>query len=88
MVVASVGDVPPGELLLVAYGDEPVVLASVRLDGPDIPEAERIPRDLLVTGTEVHTKIRCGDRPLGYSLFYGVWEFAYEKVVFFFKGGS
>jgi hypothetical protein len=67
---------------------EPVVLASVRLDGPDIPGAERIPRDLLVTGTEVHTKIRCGDRPLGYSLFYGVWEFAYEKVVFFFKGGS
>jgi hypothetical protein len=67
---------------------EPVVLASVRLDGSDIPEAERIPRDLLVTGTEVHTKLRCGDRSLGYSLFYGVWEFAYEKVVFFFKGGS
>ena len=26
--------------------------ASVRIDGPDIAEAKRIPRDLLVTGTE------------------------------------
>ncbi|MBV9121942.1 MAG: hypothetical protein JO112_01120, partial [Planctomycetes bacterium] len=49
-----------------------------------IPPAERLPRDLLVAGTEVHTKIRCGQRPLGYSLFYGVWEFIYDKVVFFF----
>lgn len=66
---------------------EPVVLASVRLDGPGIEEAERLPPDLLVTGTEVHTRIRCGDRPLGYSLFHGVWEFFYEKVVFFFMRG-
>ena len=39
---------------------EPVVLASVRLDGPGIDEADRLPHDLLVTGTEVHSKIRCG----------------------------
>lgn len=63
---------------------EPVVLASVRIDGPDIPEAERIPRDLLVSGAEVHSKIRCGNRAMGYSLFYGLWEWFYEKVVFFF----
>ena len=66
---------------------EPVVLASVRLDGPDIAAADRMPPDLLVTGTEVHTRIRCGDHPLGYSLFHGVWEFFYEKVVFFFMRG-
>jgi hypothetical protein len=63
---------------------EAVVLASVRIDGPDLAEGERIPRDLLITGTEVHTRIRCGDRPLGYSLFHGLWEFVYEKVGFFF----
>jgi hypothetical protein len=63
---------------------EPIVLASVRIDGPDIAETDRIPRDLLITGTEVHTRIRCGDRPLGYSLFHGLWEFTCEKVGFFF----
>jgi hypothetical protein len=63
---------------------EPVVLAWVRIDGDDIPEENRIPKDRRVTGTEVHAKIRCGDHRLGYSLFYGVWEFFYEKIVFFF----
>jgi hypothetical protein len=63
---------------------EPVVLASVRISGPDIPDAERIPPDLLVTGTEVRAKIRCGDHALGYSLFHGLWEFVNEKVAFFF----
>jgi hypothetical protein len=63
---------------------EPVVLASIRIDGDDIDPAERLPHDLLVTGTEVHAKIRCGSHAMGYSLFYGVWEFLYEKVVFFF----
>jgi hypothetical protein len=63
---------------------EPVVLASVRLEGPGIEDAERVPPDLLVTGTEVHSRIRCGDRPMGYSLFYGLWEFFYEKVAFHF----
>jgi hypothetical protein len=64
---------------------EPVVLAWVRIDGSDIPESSQIPKDRRrVTGTEVHAKIRCGDHRLGYSLFYGVWEFFYEKVVFFF----
>ncbi len=65
---------------------EPVVIASVRIDGPDIPEEYRIPADerSRTTGTEVHAKIRCGNRAMGYSLFYGVWEFLYEKVVFWF----
>src|SRR5262249_13247341 len=70
---------------------DPVVLAWVRLhplknsDGvDDIPADSRVPPGLLVTGTEVHTRVRCGNRAMGYSLFYGVWEFLYEKVVFFF----
>lgn len=70
---------------------EPVVLAWVRVSPSpnregkdDIAVASQIPLDSLLTGTEVHTRIRCGDRAMGYSLFYGVWEFLYEKVVFFF----
>jgi len=64
---------------------EPVVLAWVRIDGSDIPEDKRVPRDgRRVTGTEVRAKINCGTHRLGYSLFYGVWEFFYEKIVFFF----
>ncbi len=63
---------------------EPIVRAWVRISGNDIPEESRLPLELLVTGTEVHSRIRCGDRAMGYSLFYGVWEFLYEKVVFFF----
>jgi len=65
-----------------ANESDPVVLASVRIDGKDIPADQRIPPDLLVTGTEVHSKVRCNDHALGYSLFYGVWEFIYEKVIF------
>jgi len=63
---------------------EPVVLAGVRIDGDDIAEEDRIPSDLLITGTEVHAKVRCGQAALGYSLFHGVWEFFFEKVLFFF----
>jgi hypothetical protein len=67
---------------------EPVVYAYVRLDDNEIPADYRLKeqgRHLLTSGTEVRVKIRCGDNyPMGYSLFYGVWEFLYEKVVFFF----
>jgi hypothetical protein len=65
---------------------EPVVVAKVRLDGDDIPPDYRLTRDspLLLSGTEVHAKIRCGKRAMGYSLFYGVWEFVCDKVLFFF----
>lgn len=67
---------------------EPVVQAWVRIDGPGIAESDNLARyenrRLLKTGTEVHSKIRCGNRAMGYSLFYGVWEFFYEKIVFFF----
>jgi hypothetical protein len=57
---------------------EPVVFAYVRIDDAGVPPG------LLLSGTEVHAKIRCGNHRMGYSLFYGVWEFLYEKVVFFF----
>jgi hypothetical protein len=66
---------------------EPVVLARVRLTGDGIADADCLPiqrLDLLVTGVEVHAKVKCGLHRAGYSLFYGVWEFFYEKVVFFF----
>jgi hypothetical protein len=63
---------------------EPVVIAYVRIDENSDDPAYRLPPELLVSGTEVHAKIRCGNHRMGYSLFYGVWEFLYEKVVFFF----
>ena len=61
---------------------EPVVLASVRLDGLDIPEAQRVPPELLLAGTEVRVKVYCGLKPLGYGLFHGLCDFFYEQVVF------
>jgi hypothetical protein len=63
---------------------EPVVIARVRVTGDDIPADAQLPTDLLLTGTEVRSRIRCGNHAMGYSLFYGVWEFVYEKIVFFF----
>jgi hypothetical protein len=63
---------------------EPVVLAWVRISGTDIPAGYRLPPYLLSTGTEVHSRVICGNHAMGYSLFYGVWEFIYEKVIFFF----
>lgn len=63
---------------------EPVVLAYVRIDGSDIPPDKLLPQNLAPAGTEVHAKVRCGNHRMGYSLFYGIWEFLYEKVVFFF----
>jgi hypothetical protein len=63
---------------------EPVVQAFVRISGDDIPKESRLPTTLLVTGTEVHSRIRCGDHAMGYSLLYGVWEFLFEKVIFYF----
>ena len=63
---------------------EPIVLALVSIDDRGIAEGDRLPHELLLSGAEVHAKVRCGDKPMYYSLFYGVWEFFYEKVVFFF----
>lgn len=63
---------------------EPVVIAKVKINLDDFPEDRQIPRALFVTGQDVHARIRCGDRAMGYSLFHGVWEWFYEKVVFFF----
>jgi len=61
---------------------EHVIVAYVTVNEPDVEGA--IPAELLVTGVEVKMKIRCGQHSLGYCLFYGVWEFLYERVVFFF----
>lgn len=71
---------------------EPVVLGwgrihplKLNVDGKevdDIPLDAQVPASLLLSGGEVHTRIRCGYAPMGYSLFYGVWEFMYEKVIF------
>lgn len=63
---------------------EPVVIAKVKINLDEFPADRQVPRALFVTGQEVHARIRCGDRPMGYSLFHGVWEWFYEKVVFFF----
>ncbi|HTU91320.1 MAG TPA: hypothetical protein VMF69_14665 [Gemmataceae bacterium] len=63
---------------------EPEIIAYVRIDDPNIDSAYRLSREALVSGTEVRAKVRCGKHCMGYSLFYGVWEFLYEKVVFFF----
>ncbi len=63
---------------------ESVVLAYVRVNMDDLPPNQKIPRELFVAGQEVHTRIRCGNHSMGYSLFHGVWEWFYEKVVFFF----
>jgi hypothetical protein len=64
--------------------NEPVVTAYVKLNLDDFPADLKIPEAQFVTGLEVRTKIRCGKHALGYSLFHGVWEWFYEKVVFFF----
>lgn len=61
-----------------------VVLAQVRLTGEGIDPTQRVPAHLLLAGTEAHARIHCGQRAMGYSLFYGVWEFFYENIVFFF----
>ncbi|MBA4189739.1 MAG: hypothetical protein C0467_17270 [Planctomycetaceae bacterium] len=63
---------------------EPVITAYVKLNLDSFPEALKIPTDQFVTGMEVRTRIRCGEHALGYSMFHGVWEWFYEKVVFFF----
>ena len=63
---------------------EPVTMAWVRISGAGIPPVDQVPPEMLLAGLDVRTKIRCGNRAMGYSLFYGVWEFLYEKVVFFF----
>lgn len=61
---------------------DPVVMAYVRMNVDPDPAAQ-VPRELFVAGQEVHTKVKCGPHALGYSLFHGVYEWFYEKVVFF-----
>jgi hypothetical protein len=63
---------------------DPIVYAYVTINHKDIDAGYHIPTDLLRTGAEVTTKIRCGKHSMGYSLFYGVSEWFYEHVIFFF----
>lgn len=63
---------------------EPVVMATVSIDDEGISSRDRLTQELLLPGAGVHAKILCGDKPMYYSLFYGIWEFLYEKVIFFF----
>jgi hypothetical protein len=64
--------------------NEPVVPCYVKLNLPTIDESKWVPRDFFITGLEVRTRVRCGKHALGYTLFHGVYEWFYEKVIFFF----
>ena len=64
--------------------NEPVVTAYVKLNVPVVPKENWIPENHFVTGLEVRTRVRCGKQAIGYTLFHGVWEWFYEKVVFWF----
>ena len=64
--------------------NEPAVTAYVKLNLDDMEAEQRIPESQFVTGLEVRTRVRCGKHALGYTLFHGVYEWFYEKVVFFF----
>ncbi|MGL6074943.1 MAG: hypothetical protein ACRC8S_12345 [Fimbriiglobus sp.] len=63
---------------------EGIVSSPVRVNLEEFGAAGQIPPELRVAGVEVHARVRCGDHALGYSLFHGVWEWFYEKVIFFF----
>jgi hypothetical protein len=63
---------------------DPVVYAYVRVSGDDIPEGDRIPIDNQLAGVEVKAKIRCGSHPMGYSLFYGIYEYLCDKIFYLF----
>lgn len=59
---------------------EPVVYCYVRVSGDDIDSEDQIPLDLNLASVGVRAQVRCGKHPMGYSLFYGVWEFLNEKA--------
>ena len=59
---------------------EPVFYCYIRIRGEGIAPEDEIPEELYLTGVDVTTKVRCGKHALGYSLFYGVYEFACEKL--------
>ena len=61
-----------------------MLFGYVQLNTPDIPVTDHLDPVYLVTDLEVKAKIITGDHSLGYSLFYGMWEFLYEKVIFYF----
>ena len=59
---------------------DPVFYAYVRVSGDDIAAEDQIPVDLNLASVGVRGKVCCGKHAMGYSLFYGVWEFLNEKV--------
>jgi multidrug efflux pump subunit AcrA (membrane-fusion protein) len=63
---------------------DPVVYAWVRVSGEGIAEEDQVPLQNSLAGVEVKAKIRCGPHAMGYSLFYGVWEYACDKLFWLF----
>jgi hypothetical protein len=61
---------------------EPVIQAYVQVDLSSLSADEQ--KAFKKAGAEVRANVICGDRALGYSLFHGVWEWFYEKVIFYF----
>jgi hypothetical protein len=66
-----------GEAVL--ENNEPVLQARVEIDENSIP---REMLNGLLVSAEVRAKVRCGHRALGYVLFYELWEFIFEKILF------
>jgi biotin carboxyl carrier protein len=63
----------------VVESNETSLEARVELD-PDSFTREEL--NTMLVGAEAKIKVRCGNRPVGYVLFYELWEFFYERVVF------
>jgi hypothetical protein len=59
-----------------------VITAYVKINLADIPQSQHVPKEILISGQEIHARILCGNESSGYSLFHGVYEWFYEKVVF------
>ena len=68
-----------GALAGQAEADEEETVVRARIEIEDIPREELTG---LLVDTEVRAKVRCGKRAVGYVLFYELWEFFYEKVLF------
>jgi biotin carboxyl carrier protein len=62
--------------------NETVLTARVEV-GPELAaKLEELSGGAMAVETEVVGKVRCGNRSIGYVLFYQLWEFLYEHVIF------
>ena len=53
-------------------------------DHPTVAPSLQAWAEQFVTGLEVRARVRCGNHAVGYAFGHGVWEWFYEKVIFFF----